>query len=126
MRLKFKFSSDQFVVILLLIISSCGTNESNSKIEQKYLIGELPVQEGMVVFNQNCASCHNFNSAEIGPNLAGITAKMDKEWIKTFIQNPQKMIQKGDERALAQFEKFGVYMPAFEHLEEKDLEKEKE
>ena len=48
MRLKFKFSSDQFVVILLLIISSCGTDESNSKIEQKYLIGELPVQEGMV------------------------------------------------------------------------------
>ena len=122
MRLKFKFSSDQFVVILLLIISSCGTNESNSKIEQKYLRGELTVQEGMVVFNQNCASCHNFNSAEIGPNLAGITAKMDKEWIKAFIQNPQKMIQKGDERALAQFEKFGVYMPAFEHLEEKDLE----
>jgi len=122
MRLKFKFSSDQFVVILLLIISSCGTDESNSKIEQKYLRGELPVQEGMVVFNQNCASCHNFNSAEIGPNLAGITAKMDKEWIKTFIQNPQKMIQKGDERALAQFKKFGVYMPAFEHLEEKDLE----
>jgi glucose/arabinose dehydrogenase/cytochrome c2 len=122
MRLKFKFSSDQFVVILLLIISSCGTNESNSKIEQKYLIGELPVQEGMVVFNQNCASCHNFNSAEIGPNLAGITSKMDKEWIKAFIQNPQKMIQKGDERALAKFEKFGVYMPAFDHLEEKDLE----
>ena len=122
MRLKFKFSSDQFVVILLLIISSCGTDESNSKIEQKYLRGELPVQEGMVVFNQNCASCHNFNSAEIGPNLAGITAKMDKEWIKTFIQNPQKMIQKGDERALAQFKKFGVYMPAFDHLEEKDLE----
>ena len=90
MRLKFKFSSDQFVVILLLIISSCGTDKSNSKIEQKYLTGELPVQEGMVVFNQNCASCHNFNSAEIGPNLAGITAKMDKEWIKTFIQNPQK------------------------------------
>lgn len=122
MRLKFKFSSDQFVVILLLIISSCGTNESNSKIEQKYLKGELPVQEGMVVFNQNCASCHNFNSAEIGPNLAGITSKMDKEWIKAFIQNPQKMIQKGDERALAKFEKFGVYMPAFDHLEEKDLE----
>ena len=122
MRLKFKFSSDQFVVILLLIISSCGTDESNSKIEQKYLRGELPVQEGMVVFNQNCASCHNFNSAEIGPNLAGITSKMDKEWIKAFIQNPQKMIQKGDERALAQFKKFGVYMPAFEHLEEKDLE----
>jgi len=76
----------------------------------------------MVVFNQNCASCHNFNSAEIGPNLAGITSKMDKEWIKAFIQNPQKMIQKGDERALAKFEKFGVYMPAFDHLEEKDLE----
>ena len=52
----------------------------------------------MVVFNQNCASCHNFNNTEIGPNLAGITGSMDKDWIKRFIQNPQKMIQNGDVR----------------------------
>jgi len=109
-------------ILIVLVFSSCITNETKKNGAQNYLRGELPVQEGMVVFNQNCASCHNFNNTEIGPNLAGITGSMDKDWIKRFIQNPQKMIQNGDVRVLAQFEKFGVYMPAFEHLNEEELE----
>src|SRR6056300_1444501 len=87
------------LLLVLTLLSSCRSEEPK-KAEQNYLRGELPVQEGMVVFNQNCASCHNFNTTEIGPNLAGITEAMDKEWIKRFIENPLQVIENGDERAV--------------------------
>ena len=77
----------------------------------------------MVLFNQYCANCHNFNNVEIGPSLGGITNKLEKQWIKEFIKNPQKIINRGDERAVAQFKKFGVYMPSFTFLEDQELEK---
>ena len=121
MKIPAKLFIPTALLLVLTLLSSCMSEEPK-KAEQNYLRGELPVQEGMVVFNQNCASCHNFNTTEIGPNLAGITEAMDKEWIKRFIQNPQQVIENGDERAVAQFEKFGVYMPSFNYLKENELE----
>src|SRR6056300_1957196 len=90
--------------IVLLTCLSCNTSPSALE-KQDYLKGELPVQEGMVLFNQHCSSCHNFSSNEIGPNLSGITSSVDKAWLKAFIQNAQKLIAEGDPRAVAQFEK---------------------
>jgi mono/diheme cytochrome c family protein len=110
-----------FLVTLCIGLNSC--NERKSQINNNYLKGELIVQEGMVLFNQYCANCHNFNNVEIGPSLGGITNKLEKQWIKEFIKNPQKIINRGDERAVAQFKKFGVYMPSFTFLEDQELEK---
>lgn len=119
-----KYYSRITALLFLGTLFACQspTPKKQKLAQEKYRRGELPVQEGMVLFNQNCASCHNFSSNEIGPNLSGITAIMSKEWIKEFIRNPQKMITDGDERALAQFEKFKVYMPAFAQLDENQLE----
>ncbi|MBK8501412.1 MAG: cytochrome c [Saprospiraceae bacterium] len=52
-----------------------------------YVNGELPVQHGMELFNQHCASCHSFSENGIGPNLAGVTTAVDKEWLVVFINN---------------------------------------
>jgi len=113
----------KYLLPFLLWIGLNSCNENKKHINSNYLRGELFVQEGMVLFNQNCANCHNFNNIEIGPSLSGITFKVNKQWIKNFIQSPQKMIDSGDERAVAQFKKFGVYMPSFAHLDDEELEK---
>lgn len=105
-----------------LLACQSPTSKKEVAAQDKYRRGELPVQEGMALFNQNCASCHNFSSNEIGPNLSGITAAVSKDWLKQFIQNPQQMIADGDERASAQFEKFKVYMPAFSQFDDNQLE----
>jgi len=109
---------------LLGSLLACQSPTSKKEVTalDQYRRGELPVQEGMALFNQNCASCHNFSSNEIGPNLSGITAAVSKDWLKQFIQNPQQMIADGDERASAQFEKFKVYMPAFSQFDDNQLE----
>lgn len=105
-----------------LLACQSPTSKKEVAAQDQYRLGELPVQEGMALFNQNCASCHNFSSNEIGPNLSGITAAVSKDWLKQFIQNPQQMIADGDERASAQFEKFKVYMPAFSQFDDNQLE----
>jgi glucose/arabinose dehydrogenase/mono/diheme cytochrome c family protein len=87
-----------------------------------YLKDELSVQHGMALFNQYCASCHNFGSTEIGPNLSGVTSTVEKAWLVAFINNPTAVIQTGDERAVALFEKHHLYMPAFPMIKDKDLE----
>lgn len=87
-----------------------------------YRVDEMSIQHGMEVFNQFCASCHNFSENLIGPNLAGITSEVSKDWLSQFITNSPAMIEGGDERSLQLFEKYKQYMPAFPNLVEQDIE----
>lgn len=87
-----------------------------------YARGELTIQAGLSLFNQHCASCHNFSENGIGPNLAGVTAEVDKDWLVAFIKNPMEVIESGDERATQQFAKYKQYMPAFPMLSDEDIE----
>lgn len=114
-------------MILVLLLSNC--NQSKKNIEKGQLVAaddydtaELTIQRGMAVFNQHCASCHNFNEAAIGPNLAGITSEVSKEWLVKFIRNPQKSIESGDERAQELYTKYKTFMPSFEMLKDNELE----
>lgn len=115
----------QMTLILCLLACNSGQKkeaESPKGDAQAYATNELVIQRGMTVFNQHCASCHNFNETAMGPNLAGITNKVSKEWLVEFIKNPKKHIESGDERSGELFEKYKVYMPSFEMLTEGELE----
>ncbi len=94
----------------------------NAIANDDYVRDELSVQHGMALFNQHCASCHNFSEAEIGPNLSGVTSAVEKKWLVAFINDPATVIRNGDERAVALFEKHHLYMPAFPMIKDKDLE----
>ncbi|ASV29325.1 PQQ-dependent sugar dehydrogenase [Maribacter cobaltidurans] len=112
---------------LCLVLFSCKSNgekESHDKedLVDNYRQDELSVQEGMQLFNMHCASCHDFNADIIGPNLAGVTGKVDKAWLIDFIKNPKKKIEAGDERSVRLYENYGSYMPAFEHFSVDELE----
>ncbi len=83
---------------------------------------ELSIQHGMELFNLHCAQCHNFTANEIGPNLSGVTSEVSKEWLVTYIHNPQAVIEAGNERAVALFERYKMYMPSFPQIEGEDME----
>jgi cytochrome c2 len=118
------------VLALILTGVLVGCNFTGAKTEETakagggntYLGGELPLQHGMELFNQHCASCHSFMAQEIGPNLSGITSEVDKQWLAAFIKDSKAVITSGDDRAVAQYEKYKLYMPSFPMLNEKDLE----
>ena len=101
------------------------SGQKSKKITDKknaYVRGEMPLQHGMQLFNEYCASCHNFSENGIGPNLTGVTSEVDKEWLITFISNPPAVIESGDERAVALFEKYKQYMPPFPTIQGEDME----
>lgn len=116
------------LITLAGCLSSCNSTSSEepeketADKENVYVRGEMPLQHGMQLFNQHCASCHNFSENGIGPNLTGVTSEVDKEWLITFINNPPAVIESGDERAVQLFEKYKQYMPPFPMIQGEDLE----
>lgn len=104
--------------ILLIFLASCNNQTSSNNISKD----SATVAEGEVIFNTNCSGCHNFKQDAIGPNLAGITTKVSTNWIAHFIENPQQIIQSGDERATTLYRKYKVAMPSFAGLKEKDIQ----
>ena len=64
---------------------------------------EARIEEGSLLFQANCASCHALNNKVVGPALAGVIDKYDEdyEWLNAWIKNNQKLIKSGDARAKA-------------------------
>lgn len=118
------------VVISTLFSFLLSCNETNKetkdtvevKAKGEYARGELNLQHGMQLFNQHCASCHNFMGNEIGPSLGGVTSQVDKEWLISFIKDPKTKIASGDERAAGLYEKYKTYMPSFPNLKDDEIE----
>lgn len=116
-----------FYLILLFLLgslSACSHSTGKEKANKKseYARNELATQHGLALFNQHCASCHSFSENGIGPNLAGVTSAVDKEWLVTFIHNPSAVIESGDERATQLFATYKQYMPAFPMIAGEDME----
>ena len=117
-----------FTILIISIFASCKFSDDHSqssiakKSTDKYSTDEMTIQHGTELFNLHCASCHDFFHNMIGPNLAGITSKVDKSWLIKFIANSPAMIEAGDERSVTLFEEYKQYMPAFPMLSDDDIE----
>ena len=62
---------------------------------------------------QVCSACHTIGKGKlIGPDLQGVTERLDREWMKKFILNSQEVIASGDEYAVKMFEEYNkIPMP---------------
>jgi protein SCO1/2 len=58
---------------------------------------------GQYTFVYHCSACHAIGSgqARIGPDLAGVTSRRDRDWLRRFITAPDKMNADGDPIAVA-------------------------
>ncbi|MES2828107.1 MAG: PQQ-dependent sugar dehydrogenase [Bacteroidota bacterium] len=80
------------------------------------------ISKGKILFQNNCASCHNFKQQGIGPNLSGVTAQVSYEWLNRFIRNSSEMIAAGDERAARLIAQYKTPMPAHQQLKDSEIE----
>jgi protein SCO1 len=73
----------------------------------------MTFDRGQYTFNNHCAACHSIGKGDrIGPDLAGVTAARDREWLQQFILAPDKMLAAGDPIATALRAKYkDVRMP---------------
>lgn len=84
----------------------------------------IPTDDAMVaagegLFKANCTQCHAINEVVIGPALKNVHERRSKEWLLSWIRNSQKLIQSGDEDAIAIWEEYKkTAMPAYPFSDE--------
>ena len=68
---------------------------------------------GQSMYKKICAPCHTIGVGDrVGPDLRGITAKRDHDWLVSFIMDPEKLRARNDPLAVALAAKYpGVRMP---------------
>ena len=67
---------------------------------------------GEKTFNTMCTGCHTIGNGKlVGPDLQGVTDRVDQAWIKSFITAPDKVIASGDPTAVALVAQYGIQMP---------------
>ncbi len=70
------------------------------------IISELPLfaQNGENLFKTTCSACHTIGKGIlIGPDLANVHMRREKQWIFSFIKSSQSVIKQGDATAVALF-----------------------
>ncbi len=71
-------------------------------------------KKGQTIFSAQCASCHKINQKLVGPALAGVYDKYDRDWIHKWVKNSQELVKANDPKAVAIFTEFNKsVMPAF-------------
>lgn len=109
------------IALGLLLIIGCNT-KSNHPFGQDIPTDSEQIAIGKSLFEQNCSSCHNFTQKTIGPNLSGLTTQIESDWIKSFIKNPQQLLDNGDQRTKILLDEYKVLMPAFSQLSEAEID----
>ena len=73
----------------------------------------LSVGDGRRLFQSRCSVCHSVGKGDgIGPDLAGVSARRERDWLTRYIQAPDAMLAAGDPVASALFQKYKqVRMP---------------
>jgi protein SCO1/2 len=75
---------------------------------------ELKGPPGETLFLKACSGCHSIGEGDrVGPDLAGVTQRRSREWLVSFITDPQRMRARKDATALALVARFPtVRMPS--------------
>lgn len=99
--------------------------ESKTIIDPDLSVTSTETSKGQQLFKQNCASCHAINKDVAGPALAGVLDRgpwaQDKKNIYAWINNPQRFMAKNSYTQGLKT-KYGLVMPAFSSLSEKEID----
>src|SRR4029453_11473856 len=59
-----------------------------------FQVGQEP---GQALFKKICAPCHTIGVGDrVGPDLRGVTARRDHDWLTRYIRNPGRMLAQKD------------------------------
>ena len=103
---------------IIFLAAACTQNQGK---DSDIPADSASVAKGKTLFEQNCSACHNFRQDGIGPQLGGITREVSVKWLKTFIRNPQSVIESGDERGQKLLDRYKTVMPSFAHYSDEEL-----
>ena len=98
----------QILSFIILFVVSFATYS------QEIPTDEAVISSGEALFKANCTQCHQVHKKVIGPALKGVTDRLETGYLLNWIRNSQKVIQGGDEYAVALYEEYNqVAMPSY-------------
>jgi protein SCO1/2 len=104
-------------------LSSWKYAKKSPSYAQKPALDPSEIEQGASLFRTACAACHTIGQGDaIGPDLAGVPAARQHDWLLRFITHPDKVLKENDPVATALYKRFNqVNMPNLS-LTEKDAE----
>ncbi|MHB0965943.1 MAG: c-type cytochrome [Bellilinea sp.] len=88
----------RYIPLLLLLI---GTALIFLTLSTSASFDRQTAEQGQQIFQQNCASCHTVGKGKlVGPDLQGVTALRDRQWLQEFILDPTAKFDSGDPIAM--------------------------
>ncbi len=98
----------QILSFIILFVVSFATYS------QEIPTDESVISSGEALFKANCTQCHQVHKKIIGPALKDVTDRLETSYLIDWVRNSQKVIQSGDEYAVALYEEYNqVAMPAY-------------
>ncbi len=82
-----------------------------------HLVGAAPfgqsAEQGRAIFGQKCAGCHTIGGGRtVGPDLRGVTATRERQWLVAFIVAPDKLLAEKDPTAVQLLQEYNnIAMP---------------
>ena len=73
------------------------TSVAAQPISQAAVLDTAGAERGQGIFQDKCASCHTIGAGvRVGPDLKGVVALRDRDWLLEWIQVPDEMLARGD------------------------------
>ena len=82
--------------------------------DRRYTSAQLRTPDrGVLLFQNRCAACHTIGKGDgVGPDLAGVTARRDRDWLVRYLKAPDQMLAERDPIAVALNDRYkSVPMP---------------
>jgi glucose/arabinose dehydrogenase len=80
------------------------------------------IENGAKLFETNCATCHNFKTDGIGPQLGGLSEVVSETYLSDLIKNPKALIDARNGRAFRKYLQFKSIMPSFDYLQASEIQ----
>ncbi len=79
---------------------------------------------GEDLYNTRCTACHSIGGGDkLGPDLLGVVARRDHQWLVRWLQEPDVMLEEKDTLAMELFAQYGnVPMPNVQLTEQQALD----
>ena len=103
----------KFIALKIQQMTGYGAQPLDTMTANETGAAKLNIDKGQYLFATRCAACHTVgNGDKVGPDLLGVTAIRDINWLRRTITEPDALITEKDPIAMALFKKYKeVRMP---------------